>query len=198
MVLDLDIVDKEDIVVCYSEHRVWPYSTLMRFKNYFDNFDILNKNDYLFAIDADMYFCDFVGDEILSDFVGTLHPGYYGKSMESVSVNFEKKIESKAFIDKSDKYFAGGFYGGSTLGFFEILKKCLDIIYQDLSKGHIPVWHDESCLNRFFYERGDLVHVLTPDYCFPENHADNDYRLIRDMKPKIIAVCKKNHDEIRK
>ena len=57
----------------------------------------------------------------------------------------------------------------------------------DLKNDTIPVWHDESHINRFFIENEDRVHLLGPEYAYPEvfeSHCDFD--------PKIVHLAKDN------
>ena len=66
--------------------------------------------DYLFYCDADMLFCDHVGEEILSDRVATQHPGFYGRRGTP-----ELNPNSLAYVSPYEpmQYFAGGFNGGA-------------------------------------------------------------------------------------
>jgi len=82
---------------------------MLRYKIYYDNWQKLAEQDYLFACDADMLFVNSVGDEILGQRVATLHPGFLDKRG-----SYETNPRSKAYISilEGTQYFAGGFYGG--------------------------------------------------------------------------------------
>lgn len=173
-------------VYTFQARLGWPFDTMKRYHVYYKNRELFKNQDYLFACDADMLFVGNVGDEILGERVATLHPGFVNKRG-----SYEKKSESKACIKSSEGkcYFAGGFYGGSREAFLHILKTNIDNIDDDLSRGIIAVWHDESHWNRYCIDHPPTV-VLTPSYCYPENWK-LDY-------PKKLLALDKDHSELRK
>lgn len=175
-----------DVVQIFQKRLGWPYDTLMRFAVYAQHEDVLSQMDYLYALDADMLFVDDVGDEILSNLVGTQHPGYVGKRG-----TYETNPISTACVKHHEGqiYFAGGFYGGKTQEVLTLLKTLVQKIQVDLAKKFIAVWHDESHLNRYFIDHKPTL-VLTPSYCYPE-----DWRL--PYKKRLLALVK-NHNAIRK
>src|SRR3990167_10008492 len=177
---DLDISHYPWVRVAFQKKLDWPFSTMMRFHTYYNNRKILKDMDYFFACDVDMLFADYVGDEILSDRVGTIHSGFiynYG--------TYDKNPNSKAYIkDDNGIYFAGGFYGGNQDEFLKICKTCKENIDFDLQKNYIAVWHDESHLNRYFRDNPPTK-VLSPEYCSPDKKNINAaFSLI--FKKKLI------------
>lgn len=192
----INLSKMDDVVLIFSEHRAWPYSTLLRFKNYLDNFHLISHNDYLFATDADMLFVDFIDDEIFAETVGILHPGYYLKDKATFQNVFEKGSKSTAFISCAERYFAGGFYGGSSHGFSHIISNCMSLINKDLTSNYVAKWHDESYLNKYFNIINKPSLILGPSYCFPEDKKN--YPLLAFIKPKLIAIFKTNHAEVRR
>jgi histo-blood group ABO system transferase len=178
--------DPPEDVVRIEQHRLgWPYDTMMRYQIYLDHWQRLLKQDYLFACDADMLLVGDVGDEILGKRVATLHPGFLGKRG-----SYETNSRSKAYIGKREGsyYFAGGFYGGERDSFFHILKTNIDHIQDDLRRGIIAVWHDESHWNRYCIDFPPTL-ILTPSYCYPEGW-DLPY------KKKLVAL-EKDHAAFR-
>jgi histo-blood group ABO system transferase len=182
---DQDIISGEDIKKIHLTRMGWPYDTLMRFEVYLNHKNELNDFDYIFAIDADMLFVSCIGDEILSDLVGTIHPGFYA----SIGT-YERRRKSTAYVSKKEgkTYFAGGFYGGQKDKFFHLLETTTSNIQKDLSKNFIAIWHDESHLNRYFIDYPPSV-KLSPSYCYPESWSI-------PFEKKVIALDK-NHSEIR-
>lgn len=176
----------EDIVWLPHKQIGWPYDTLMRFHIYLQNRKVLEKQDFLFACDADMLFVGDVGDEILSKRVATEHPGFVGKRG-----SYEENPLSKACMHKSEGkyYFAGGFYGGTAAEVLKLCKINAHNIDDDLGRGIIAVWHDESHLNRYFVDHLPTK-ILTPSYCYPES-----WNL--PYKKRLLALDK-NHSEYRK
>jgi histo-blood group ABO system transferase len=111
--------------------------------------------------------------------------------------SFEKNFLSKTFVREGTgkNYFGGGFYSFGRDSFFDLAKTCKKMIDEDASNGIVPVWHDESALNRYMLDNPP-TRILSPSYHYPEN------------KPKIISTwdkpyeCRillldKNHNEIR-
>mgnify|MGYP000532348001 CR=1 FL=1 len=180
-------LDEAADVVRFEQKRLgWPYDTMMRYKIYLDHWEHLKEQDYLFACDADMLFTGYIGDEILSERVATLHPGFLHQQG-----SYECNPLSTAYVPKfrGKSYFAGGFYGAKREAFLHILKTNNQHIEEDLAKGIIAVWHDESHWNRYCIDFPPTC-ILSPAYCYPEN-ADLPY------EKKLLALDK-NHDAFRK
>jgi histo-blood group ABO system transferase len=176
----------DDVVINKIEHQPWPMITLHRYKTFYNHREILSQEDYLFYCDVDMRIVDIVGDEILGDLVGTIHPGFVGRRGTP-----EDRYESTAYISPEEQitYFAGGFNGGSSEKFLEMSDTINTNIDIDYTKGIVAIWHDESHLNKYFSRNKPTV-ILNPSYCYPESWHLN-------YEKKLLALDK-NHDEIRK
>lgn len=183
---DGEIESAQDVQKIYQNRLGWPYDTLMRFEIYLNNKHLFDGYDYLFALDADMLFVGEVGDEILGDLVGTIHPGYYNQRG-----TYETRRKSTACVRKreGEYYFAGGFYGGCREEFLNLLSTTSKNIQTDVMHGVIAVWHDESYLNRYFIDHPPTVR-LSPAYCYPES-----WNL--PFSKKLLALDK-NHSELRR
>lgn len=174
-------------IVTIPQNRLgWPFDTMMRFQIYANSSELLSAQDYLFACDADMLFVGKVGDEILSARVATEHPGFVGQRG-----SYETNPESKACIYpwEGKQYYAGGFYGGTTEEVLRLAHINAASIDDDLSRGIIAVWHDESHWNRYCVDNPPTL-ILNPSYCYPES-----WNL---PYPRKLLALDKNHDEIRK
>jgi histo-blood group ABO system transferase len=169
----------------YREHKPYPEPTLRRYEMFNSRSEALSKMDYLYYCDVDMRFVNKVGEEILSDRVAVLHPGYIG--MEGTP---ERNPASKAFIPygSSSKYYAGGFNGGTSQEFLKMSKILDENIRDDESRGITAIWVDESHTNRYFYDNPPTS-ILTPSYCYPESW-NIPYK-------KILLALDKNHAEMR-
>lgn len=182
-----EVPEGDDIVKIHQERMGWPYDTMFRCKLYYNNRDLFAKEDYLFACDADMLFVDTVGNEILSDLVATIHPGFVGKRG-----TYETNPLSTACLlpHEGQYYFAGGFHGGSRDEFIKLNKTMIEGIEQDLQKGFIAVWHDESHWNHYCAKVKKPTLILSPSYCYPESWALPYH--------KRLLALDKNHNEMRK
>lgn len=186
------------IVEIPIEHKPFPYASMDRFKHFTNHADKFANEDYLFYIDVDSMFVDSVSGEILGNLVGVRHCGYYNKTG-----TYENNPNSCLYVPenyhkKYKYYFGGGFSGGRRDNYLELSKWCMEKIDQDVARGIVPIWHDESALNRYFLEVEPDV-VLTPAYHYPESNIEH-YKagwLPDKFEPKILLLDKQ-HEEIRK
>lgn len=188
---DLNLVSEKNVKLINIEHKEWPWMTLGRYKIFSDSNEILSNMDYLYYCDADMLFAGNVGDEIIGDSVGTIHPGFYNNVYLS-NVALEKRKESLAYLPPNTIrfYYAGGFNGGKSSEFLKMSKIISDNIETDLKEHNIIAeWHDESHMNKYFFENRPTLE-LPPSYCYPES-----WNLPFD---RLLLALDKNHNEFRK
>jgi histo-blood group ABO system transferase len=181
-----------NVTVRRVSHEPWPYPTLRRYSYFLLERDLILQSDYCFYLDVDMRVDSEVGDEVLGELVATLHPYKIWES--NTEFPYERDPRSLAYIPYGDgeKYFCGGFIGGSSGSFIRMSEVIAERVNRDLGNGLIAVWHDESHLNRYLIDNRPTT-ILTPSYCYPEEligHAQYPY------DPKIIAL-KKDHAEVR-
>lgn len=183
-----DFVPEPGQVVIPQGHIPWPGATLFRYNIFVSAKPHLSEMDYLFYSDADMLFVDSVGDEVLGDLVGTIHPGFFNKPRSEFT--YETNVVSRASVASHEgtTYFAGGFNGGTRTNFLAMCETLATNIAADYQKNHIAVWHDESHMNRYFIDNPPTVQ-LSPSYCYPESWSI-------PFNKKLLALDK-NHAEIR-
>jgi histo-blood group ABO system transferase len=185
---DQDVTPADDVKWIYQKKLGWPYDALMRYPTYFNNKEIFEEYDYIFSTDADMLFVADVGDEILGNLVGTLHPGFYATA--SSSLPYETREDSTACVgwEARRRYFAGALFGGTKKEFLKMISLMTTNIRKDLDQGIIAVWHDESHLNKYFIDHPPTV-TLSPSYCYAESE--------KIPFVKRYLALDKNHEEIR-
>lgn len=172
----------------------WPNGTMYRWHRLLEN---MPDSSYVFLSDADMLFESKVGSEILSPHVTlTLHPGFVGRHPREFP--YEKRVESVCHVDpiEGSLYFCGGFAGGPTKELKRFANEIVSRIDQDVSNGIIPVWHDESALNKAASVLRDL-HILDPSYCHPDE--DEYYvRLVwgRQYPRRLVALDKRAEERV--
>lgn len=183
--------DTERIKVIHVNitHVRWPYPTLWRYK-IFNRYRDLFDDDYLYYIDVDMLFVDTVGVEIIPEGDGLTvvqHPGFVGGGG-----SWEQRPKSTAFTppELRNKYYAGGFNGGTKLQYLTMCKVLDKNIDKDADNSIMAEWHDESHMNRYMAFRNPKV--LTPSHCFPEDSWGDKLK----YKKRILALSK-DHKEIR-
>ena len=188
-----DVETSDNIKVSQIEHEDWPMPTLKRYNYFIKEKEFISQFDYCYYFDVDMGIVGKVGDEILGDLVATMHPyqSFYPKEQRT----YDRNPQSHAYVPQGKEgelYYAGGFNGGSTEKFLEMSKVIAERVTDDLQRGVIALWHDESQLNRYLIDNPPTL-SLTPSYCFAEEQMQNpDY----PYEAKIIAL-KKDHDELR-
>ena len=188
-----DVETSDNIKVSQIEHEDWPMPTLKRYNYFIKEKEFISQFDYCYYFDVDMGIVGKVGDEILGDLVATMHPyqSFYPKEQRT----YDRNPQSHAYVPQGKEgelYYAGGFNGGSTEKFLEMSKVIAERVTDDLQRGVIALWHDESQMNRYLIDNPPTL-SLTPSYCFAEEQMQNpDY----PYEPKIIAL-KKDHNELR-
>ena len=188
---DTSIQSSDRVHIYYKEPEGFPADSFKRFEMFLSiKKDLLNM-DYVFFLNANMLFIDFVGKEILptsipSGLTGVLHPGYYNSKKNELP--YERNPKSMAYIPfiKGIRYhyFMGGFNGGKTQEFLELCEVCRNNILEDENKGIMACFHDESHINAYFLDKPILV--LPAVYGFPE---DQPY----PFSPKVVILNKAKH-----
>lgn len=192
-----NINSKRQIVPLHIDHRPFPFASMDRFAHFAKYADQLVAQDYIYYVDADCLFVDRVDSEILGNLVGVRHCGFINREGP-----VEDNSKSCLYVDnnhpnKYKYYFGGGFSGGRTGVYLNLASWCAEKINQDVNNGHIPKWHDESALNRYFLDHEPDI-ILTPSYHYPQSDLAQYKRIWGGINfvPKIILLEKK-HDEIR-
>ena len=181
----------KDATAVYTEHRPWPFPTLLRFRYITAIAPQLRAFSHLIAIDADTRVCSTIRERTFfghpKPLFGVQHPGFVGKRG-----SFETDARSRACVGPTDDasvYWAGGMWGGTIDAALQLAEELAGRIDDDLSRGVIAVWHDESHLNKFFSENRARVHMHNPGYMYPES-----WRLF--YRKRILALDK-NHAAMR-
>jgi hypothetical protein len=185
----------ENVVSFKQKHLSWPYITLLRFEIINKIQDALKTFDYLVFMDADTLVVDKVTEEeFFSDkpFFGVHHPCHYLKMPphDKFPGAFETRTDSLAGVSEDDDtsvYFQGCLWGGKVPDVIGMIEELASRTKKDLENDVIAEWHDESHMNKFFAERRSKVHVLGPQFAYPEvfkSHCNFD--------PKIVHLAKDN------
>ena len=177
------------------EHKPFPYPTLKRF-HFFNRYRNEIIGDQLVYIDADTLVTDNIGTEIITPITVTQHCGFINRVG-----SFERRPLSKCCVpvNESKNYYGGGFYSFDREEFFKMSDFCMNAIDADESIGLVPIWHDESAMNKYITT---LVptRVLSPSYHYPQNH-ESIYKSWGERGKETfnckILLLEKNHNEIR-
>lgn len=159
----------------YQENLGWPGNTMKRFEMFLRIREQLeNEMDYLFFFNANMEFLAPVGEDILptgkdNGMVGALHSWYFDQYKWNYP--YERRRLSSAFIPywKGKHYFQGSLLGGTTSAFLKMCETCNRWIDLDLLNNLIPIWHDESMVNKYFLLYPPKILDCRYNYCERRN-----------------------------
>jgi glycosyltransferase involved in cell wall biosynthesis/SAM-dependent methyltransferase len=194
----IQIQSQRNVVPIFIEHKKFPFASMDRFKHFTNNATILSKEDYLYYVDVDCLFADHVGKEILGDLVGVRHCGFTSKKGP-----YETNLNSCLYVNNKypkhyKHYYGGGFSGGKSANYLELSKWCYERIEQDVANNIIPIWHDETALNRYFLDYEPTI-TLSPEYHYPQSNISMYKKMwgTQNWRAKILLLDK-NHSDIRK
>lgn len=168
-------------------HSGWPDATMYRWHHLLD---VMPDADYVFMSDADMRFEAEVGPEILptTGTTATRHPGYVGIAPNDLP--YERRTASTCCVHAGGRhYYCGGFVGGTRAAMVWLASKIVAKIDTDVERGIVPVWHDESALNRCLLSAPPMK-VLSPAYCYPDNDAYYKTIWSEPYERKLVALDK--------
>ena len=158
----------------YQEAQPWPFTTLKRFDIFLRCEEELKTFDYIYFFNANCEFKQPITEEMVlprrekhEHMVFVLHPGFYWRP--NYEYTYDRNPRCKAFIPMGlgRDYVCGGINGGDArtyLKFCHLLKKRID---QDLKKGIIALWHDESHINWYAFTHPGY-RLLGPEFCYSE------------------------------
>lgn len=157
---------KIPIIIKKIEKTSFPQASMNRCIHYMEFMRAEQRDfDYCYAIDADAYFAGHVSKSVIHDLVCVRHCAYINQRG-----TFEENKKSACYVatDYTGPYLGGGFYGGSSFWFYYMNKQMAEMILTDKANNIIPIWHDESVLNKFFVNCEHPRTILSPAYHYPE------------------------------
>ncbi len=198
----------QNVVVKQVDHLNWPFITLFRFKMMNAISNELSNFDYIFFLDADLFpKSDITLDEVVSkgkDLVGVQHPGNYKWLKTRTNPEWDpldRTPGSTASVGDlkisdfgTEFYHQGCFWGGESSSILDMVAKLDNNVDLDLSNNIVASWHDESHMNRYFWDNISRVNTLSPLYAIPED-GDWKYTLFKGMTCKMLHASK---SEIKK
>jgi histo-blood group ABO system transferase len=176
----------------FPQATLYRYDIMTRFKDWF-------YSEYLFYLDVDMKFVDYVGDDICDvGLTAVLHPGYWKGGWGSRHTHPASMAYLKPELWKA--YCCGAFQGGKREMYLDAAQVMAEAIKIDLDTagnlgyvknwGILAEWHDETFWNWYLRTQSPYdVMTLPPSYCYPETWT-------LPLEKKIIALDK-NHEQLR-
>lgn len=168
----------------------WPLITLLRFHIFLSAEEELEYFEYLYFLNSNMRCKRPVSEEEFlprkemgEELVAAQHPGYFKTKVKDFP--YERRKISTAYVpyNQGEVYVMGGLIGGNSNAFLNMSKQLKQRINEDLSKGVIATWHDESQLNRYIIGKKNW-RLLSAAYGYPDGW-DIPYE-------KVIIIASKN------
>ena len=155
------------VSVVHQDDMGWPCNSLLRFKMFSRIKDQLANNDYLFFFNSN-------AKVVTPIAVQDILPQEEDFAALCIETDVEKmahetRPESAAYVTKGEAryYFSGALNGGKCEAYLQLIEACDIIVDTDLRNGVMPVWHDESVINRFLADKA--VKVMYRDMGKPAN-----------------------------
>lgn len=190
--LDLAI-GRELKVMPVERHSRWQDISMMRMKSIRDAIDshIRHDHQYVFCMDVDQVFMGRFGTEALGDSVALLHAHYYHRF--KILWTYDMNPRSQAYMAPSEGnfYYHAAVFGGSWQRVRQITDACYHGIMRDKENGVEALWHDESHLNKYFWQHKPSK-VLSPEYCW-----DNFIGYRSDIHIARLLWQEKHYDRLR-
>lgn len=164
------------VKVFHQDDMGWPLNSLFRFKMFNRIKDELADNDYLFFFNSNAK----VVQTVTADDFLPKDEDYSALCMATDDYSgFESRPVSVTYVAPGETryYFSGALNGGKCKPYLELIEGCNKLADTDLQNGIMPVWHDESVLNRFLV--GKSVKLMYRDMGKPANWS-------KPENPKII------------
>ncbi|MGD8414287.1 MAG: PqqD family peptide modification chaperone, partial [Candidatus Latescibacterota bacterium] len=160
-----------DVVAVKIKAEKWPYSTLFRYRYLNEIREQLFAYSHVLYLDADMFVDSPISEEEFfshdKPLFGVQHPGNLLRGHAPYETNPKSSATPMAGIDRS-MYWQGCLWGGATRQVLDLAWLLARRVDDDLARGIIARWHDESHLNRYFAEHAPFVHTHHSGFAYPE------------------------------
>ena len=170
----------------------WPFITLKRFEIINKAREEILKNDWFVFIDADAFVvgkvteeeflercCGATTDEV--PLFGVHHPCHRAgmPPHKTKTGAYETDEKSEAYFDVSKElppiYWQGCFWGGKVPPVLAMIDEIQGRVNRDLENDIVALWHDETHINKYFFEREFDVHTFGIEYAYPQLFQMEEY-----------------------
>lgn len=197
-------IENERVHKIYQKAEPWPLPTLLKFHRFLELEAELLKYDYVYQSNANIvcknivYEQDFLPREAKGEnLFFTQHPGF--RQMKPCEFPYERNKKSKAYVPYNcgKDYVYGAMNGGKTKSYLEFIKKIDVDIIDDLKKGIIALWHDESHVNHEIVNLRNY-RLLSAAFCYPVGFEIPEMCIISGVeKGTVFDVDKLKKSELQ-
>ncbi len=164
----------------------WPCNSLLRFKMFCRIKDRLSANDYLFFFNANTQ----IVTPVTAQDILPVDEDFSALCIETdpEKMSHERRPESAACVPlgSTKYYYSGALNGGKVQPYLILLESCNTIVDTDLRNGIMPIWHDESVINKFLSDK--RVKVMTRVMGKPANWKEpRNAKIILRRKEDVLG-----------
>lgn len=195
---DMELSEEQNVHLVKKECEGFPKDSLFRFDMFLQVKKELVTFDYIYFLNSNAEFRDYVGKEIFPDESGLVAALWIARKRQpSWMLPYERNKKSTSYIAPHQPpylYFMGGINGGMAKAYMEMIETLAKNIRKDYDNGIIAIVHDESHINK--YLRTHWCKVLGDEYSYPEEWVKDGYRpkmVFRD-KVKLDPYFNKGRD----
>lgn len=190
--IDIEKNTNSSVSVIKQDNLGWPYNTLLRFQMFLKIKTELQKYDYIFFANGNAVLKQELNENFINyrkEIITIVHPGIYGTPKSKLPL--ERNTKSGAYVKYGEEgmYVQGAFIGGKAQSFLSMAEKLNCLILEDIRKGIIAIWHDESFLNKYIINRKD-VQIMGRQYLYYEEY-------VFPWQPVIMLRNKRAYGDIR-
>jgi len=193
-----------ELKICKIESYGWPEAALLRFDLILRFWNQVT-GDIVMYLDADT---EVVAPISAKDLLGAIqpsrqdqivfvqHPGYFNRStlfrlaIRTPLGPWERRKKSNAFVPISKRkiYVCSGVFWGTRTSFQKLCNDLKKNVQDDLNRGLIAKWHDESHVNHWFNQHS--ANTVTPEWAYASG-----YRNLKQLMPRIVVIHKPTNFE---
>ncbi len=174
------------VTVFHQDDMGWPCNSLFRFKMFNRIREQLQVHDYLFFFNSNALIVQPVS---AADILPAADEDFSAMCMAvDTALGHETRKESAAYVAPGETryYFSGALNGGKCKPYLELAAACEQLTDTDLRNGIMPVWHDESVINRYLV--GKRVKMMYRDMGRPANWKEpRDPKIILRRKEDVLG-----------
>lgn len=199
--------DNTRVHIINQKFQPWPLPTLLKFQSFLEIKEALLKHDYLYQSNGpiicmkEVKEADFLPREEMGErLMFTQHPGFYNK--KNIYFPYERRAESLAYVPYNcgNVYVFGAMNGGFSKDYIEFAEMLNERIIDDLNKGIIAKWHDESHINCMLIKMNNY-RLLPMAYAYPSGCEVPGETIIacvdKGSYPEVTGVKEKKDFDFR-
>lgn len=179
---DMGLSQAGNVHLIKKQCEGFPKDSLFRFEMFMQVREQLIGFDYIYFLNSNAEFRDYVGKEILPVGNGLVAALWIARKKQPAwMLPYERNKKSMAYIAPFQPpymYYMGGINGGTAEAYMEMIETLAKNIRKDYENGIIAIVHDESHINK--YLRTHECKILPDEYCYPEEWVKDGFN------PKIV------------